>query len=42
MISHLQMITFTLNLIRHPYGNGDGDQEARFIDPDGNEFLLHT
>lgn len=35
-------VTFTLDLIRHPYGEGDGDQEARFIDPDGNEFLLHT
>ena len=35
-------VPFTLDLIRHPYGDGDGDQEARFIDPDGNEFLLHT
>ncbi len=35
-------VTFTLDLIRHPYGEGEGDQEARFIDPDGNEFLLHT
>ena len=33
MISNLQMIT---------YGRGPGDQEARFVDPDGNEFLLHT
>ena len=35
-------VTFTLDLLRHDYGKGDGDQEARFIDPDGNEFLLHT
>ena len=35
-------VPFTLDLIRHPYGDGDGDQEARFVDPDGNEFLLHT
>ncbi|MCB8945392.1 MAG: VOC family protein [Ardenticatenaceae bacterium] len=35
-------VTFTLELIRHEYGGGDGDQEARFVDPDGNEFLLHT
>ena len=35
-------VRFTLELIRHPYGDGDGDQEARFVDPDGNEFLLHT
>ena len=35
-------VPFTLDLIRHPYGEGDGDQEARFVDPDGNEFLLHT
>jgi catechol 2,3-dioxygenase-like lactoylglutathione lyase family enzyme len=35
-------VTFTLDLLRHDYGEGEGDQEARFIDPDGNEFLLHT
>lgn len=35
-------VSFTLDLIRHPYGEGEGDQEARFVDPDGNEFLLHT
>jgi catechol 2,3-dioxygenase-like lactoylglutathione lyase family enzyme len=33
-------VHFTLDLVRHPYGIGD--QEARFVDPDGNEFLLHT
>ena len=37
-----QGVHFTLDLIRHPYGTGQGDQEARFVDPDGNEFLLHT
>ena len=31
MISQLQMITIYV-----------GDLEARFADPDGNEFLLHT
>lgn len=35
-------VTFTLELTRHGYGQGKGDQEARFVDPDGNEFLLHT
>jgi glyoxylase I family protein len=35
-------VEFTLELVRHPYGKGEGDQEARFKDPDGNEFLLHT
>jgi catechol 2,3-dioxygenase-like lactoylglutathione lyase family enzyme len=35
-------VEFTLELMRHPYGKGEGDQEARFQDPDGNEFLLHT
>lgn len=35
-------VSFTLELMRHGYGKGDGDQEARFVDPDGNEFLLHT
>jgi catechol 2,3-dioxygenase-like lactoylglutathione lyase family enzyme len=35
-------VQFTLDLIRHAYGEGSGDQEARFVDPDGNEFLLHT
>ena len=37
-----QGVEFTLELVRHPYGKGEGDQEARFVDPDGNEFLLHT
>lgn len=37
-----QGVSFTLDLIRHGYGEGPGDQEARFTDPDGNEFLLHT
>ena len=35
-------VEFTLDLVRHNYGEGEGDQEASFIDPDGNEFLLHT
>jgi catechol 2,3-dioxygenase-like lactoylglutathione lyase family enzyme len=35
-------VHFTMDLVRHDYGKGPGDQEARFIDPDGNEFLLHT
>lgn len=35
-------VEFTLELVRHPYGKGGGDQEARFVDPDGNEFLLHS
>lgn len=35
-------VEFTMNLVRHSYGKGEGDQEARFVDPDGNEFLLHT
>jgi catechol 2,3-dioxygenase-like lactoylglutathione lyase family enzyme len=35
-------VHFTLELVRHDYGKGPGDQEARFVDPDGNEFLLHT
>jgi catechol 2,3-dioxygenase-like lactoylglutathione lyase family enzyme len=35
-------VPFTMELLRHAYGTGDGDQEARFVDPDGNEFLLHT
>ena len=34
-------VHFTMELVRHDYGKGLGDQEARFIDPDGNEFLLH-
>ena len=33
---------FTMELVRHDYGKGLGDQEARFVDPDGNEFLMHT
>lgn len=44
--TYLQLIecgvTFSMDLIRHDYGEGEGDQEARFLDPDGNEFLLHT
>ena len=35
-------VSFTMDLVRHEYGSGEGDQEARFVDPDGNEFLLHT
>lgn len=35
-------VHFTMELVRHDYGKGLGDQEARFVDPDGNEFLLHT
>jgi len=35
-------VPFTMELVRHEYGKGPGDQEARFVDPDGNEFLLHT
>lgn len=35
-------VRFTMDLVRHGYGKGPGDQEARFVDPDGNEFLLHT
>ena len=35
-------VPFTLELMRHPYGEGAGDQEANFVDPDGNLFLLHT
>jgi catechol 2,3-dioxygenase-like lactoylglutathione lyase family enzyme len=35
-------VSFTMDLVRHPYGDGAGDQEARFVDPDGNTFLLHT
>jgi catechol 2,3-dioxygenase-like lactoylglutathione lyase family enzyme len=35
-------VLFSQDLVRHPYGAGGGDQEARFVDPDGNEFLLHT
>lgn len=35
-------VHFTKELIRHPYGQGEGDQEANFVDPDGNTFLLHT
>ena len=35
-------VHFTLELVRHDYGKGPGDQEARFVDADGNEFLLHT
>lgn len=35
-------VHFTMELVRHAYGEGPGDQKARFEDPDGNEFLLHT
>ena len=35
-------VHFTVELVRHEYGKGSGDREARFVDPDGNEFLLHT
>ena len=35
-------VHFTMELVRHDYGKGPGDQEARFVDLDGNEFLLHT
>lgn len=35
-------VHFTLELVRHNYGKGEGDQEANFVDPDGNLFLLHT
>lgn len=35
-------VHFTKELIRHDYGKGHGDQEANFVDPDGNMFLLHT
>ena len=35
-------VQFTMELTRHAYGQGEGDQEARFVDPDGNLFLLHT
>jgi catechol 2,3-dioxygenase-like lactoylglutathione lyase family enzyme len=35
-------VHFTMDLVRHDYGEGRGDQEARFTDPDGNKFLLHT
>ncbi len=35
-------VHFTMELTRHSYGEGSGDQEARFTDPEGNEFLLHT
>lgn len=30
-------VQFTMELTRHSYGKGQGDQEARFVDPDGNE-----
>ena len=35
-------VPFIKELIRHGYGEGEGDQEAQFSDPDGNVFLLHT
>ena len=28
--------------LRHPDGEPEGEHEARFEDPDGNSFLLHT
>lgn len=31
-------VTITLDLFRHTYG----DQETRFVDPDGNEWVLHS
>ena len=35
-------VTFSMDLVRHPYGDNGGDLEARFVDLDGNEFLLHS
>ncbi len=35
-------VTFSKHLVRHPYGEDGGDLEARFVDLDGNEFLLHS
>lgn len=35
-------VHFTMELVRHDYGKGLGDQECRFVDSDGNEFFLHT
>lgn len=35
-------VRFTQPLTRLPYGQGDGDLEAAFVDPDGNQFLLHS
>lgn len=35
-------VRFTMELVRHGYGKGEGDQEANFADPDGNVFILHT
>jgi Glyoxalase/Bleomycin resistance protein/Dioxygenase superfamily len=35
-------VVSTMDLLRHDHGDEDGDQEAHFVDPDGNEFLLHT
>ncbi|MEZ4770445.1 MAG: VOC family protein [Caldilineales bacterium] len=35
-------VPFVMDLVRHGYGEGAGDQEARFTDPDGNVFILHT
>ena len=34
-------VQFSVSL-RHPDGEPLGELEARFTDPDGNEFLLHT
>jgi hypothetical protein len=34
-------VTFNMELISHEHGEGEGDREARFLDPDGNEFLLY-
>jgi uncharacterized glyoxalase superfamily protein PhnB len=35
-------VPFVMDLVRHDYGKSPGDQEARFTDPDGNVFVLHT
>jgi len=35
-------VCITIGLIRHNDGKSPGNREARFVDPDGNEFLLHT
>jgi len=35
-------VPFIKELVRHSYGQGEGDQEAQFTDPDGNVFPLHT
>ncbi len=35
-------VPFVMDLVRHGYGKGSGDQEDQFTDPDGNVFILHT